>query len=119
MKANAPPVSLTWLQKVWRPEQELATWSWILKAGLAGRRMEAMFMEGRDPAKPIPPHSLPQGTLAPTLPQVQQGCYWGPLARQTPGLSMSQLSPVNNHTGPMGPSRTHTSSGNMVRAPSW
>lgn len=37
-------------------------------------------MEGRDPVKPIPPHGLPRGTLASSLPQIQQGCYRGPLA---------------------------------------
>ena len=72
-------------------------------------------MEGRDPVKPIPPHGLPQGTLASSLPQVQHDATGVPwlVARQTPGLSMSQLSPVSNHTGPRGPSRTHTRSGNM------
>lgn len=61
-------------------------------------------MEGRDPAKPIPPHSLPWGTLASTLPQYSRDAT-GVLrlvARQTPGLSMSQMSPVSNHTAATG-----------------
>ena len=42
--------------------------------------MEGHVHGGQGPNKAHPPHGLPQGTLAPTLPQVQQGCYWGPLA---------------------------------------
>lgn len=113
MKVNAPPGSFTRLQKVWRPEQGLATRSqtlipkaWPGRAWDGGPCPQRAWTQW---SPPLPP-GLPRGTLActPTHPQYSKDAAGVPA-----GLSKSQLSPVSNHTRPQEPSRTHTRSGNM------